>query len=172
MRYIASAGFLVHAMAMWWVLWLGLSFTRLNVFVPPSGGAAAQFAGFILFFLIGHAVVSLLNQSTASIVISGGRDIRQTAFALRRSLQVLVWACLGILLVSLYLSGAFSEGFLDYLIKLRGDEATGDSLTGSRLLDVTTKAVVFPISYTLTTVILAVRIGQHRWMLAIGVINI
>jgi oligosaccharide repeat unit polymerase len=70
------------------------------------------------------------------------------------------------------LSGAFSDEFIEYFAKLRRDEAMGDSLTGSRLLDVTTKAIVWPASYTLTIIVLAVRTGQHRAMLALSVINI
>jgi oligosaccharide repeat unit polymerase len=82
------------------------------------------------------------------------------------------WLCLGALLVSLHLSGGFSDGFIEYFTKLRRDEATGDSLTGLRLLDVTTKAIVWPASYTLTIVILSVRIGPYRGMLLVSIVNI
>lgn len=171
MRYFRSPQFIIHIMAIWWALWLAASMTPLNIFLSPSWEIAAQFGAFVLFFVLGHAVVVLLGHPRASSV-NLGRNEQPPPFVLRRSLHALNWACLGILLISLYLSGAFSETFLEYLIKLRSEELVGDSLTGSRLLDVSTKALVFPVSYTLTTVILAVRIGPHRWILAIAVVNI
>jgi oligosaccharide repeat unit polymerase len=169
-HYIRSGRFIIHIMAAWWVLWLAVAMTPLNSYVAPSWGVTAQFAALVLFFLMGHALVKLLDRPPAPV--GPGPAIAPPPFVLRRSLHALNWACLLILLVSLYLSGAFTEGFIEYFIKLRGEEITGDSLTGSRLLDVSTKALVFPAAYTLTTVILALRVGPYRWVLAVAIANI
>ena len=157
-------------MAAWWVMWLAISLTPLNIFRAPSWQVSAQFAAFVLLFLVGHVLAVLFGSAYAT------RDSRATeasnALTLRQVVRVANWSCFFVLAFSLYLSGAFTDDFTEYFTKLRREEASGDSLTGSRLLDVATKAVAFPLAYTLTLVVLAVRIGPYRGMLILSTINI
>jgi hypothetical protein len=87
-------------------------------------------------------------------------------------LMAMALGCLLIMLLSLHKAGAFNESFIEYFIKLRRGELSGESLTGSGLLDVATKAIVWPMSYTLTVVALALRIGPLRGVLVISALNI
>lgn len=161
--------FIIYLMALWWAMWLALALTPLNIFRPPSREVTAQFGALILFFLAGHAFARVMSRRPSSAVAS---ERVAAPLKLHRSLHLINGLCLLILLLSLHLSGAFTEGFIEYFAKLRRDEMTGDTLTGSSLLDVATKAIVFPASYTVTIVVLATRIGPHRWVLALSALNV
>lgn len=156
-------------MALWWALWLALAVSSLNVFMPPSAAVAAQFAAFIGCFCLGHWLARLMagRHGRAGAAAAVAVDLR-----LHRSLLVVNLACLAVLLLSMQMSGALSESFLDYFFKLRREENTGESLTGSRILDVTTKALVWPTAYTFTIVVLAVRVAGRKIALGLSVLNI
>lgn len=169
-KYLRSSNFIIHFMAAWWVIWLALALTSLNIFRMPSWQVSAQFGAFIALFLVGHALALVVGPAYAA---QGTRAAQATVgLPLRRLLPVANGSCLLVLVLSMYLSGAFTDSFIEYFAKLRLEETTGDSLTGSRLLDVATKALVFPIAYTLTLVALAVRIGPYRGTLVLSTLNI
>lgn len=166
----------VYLMAAWWTFWLVASVTPLNIFVSPPGSVLAQFGVFIAVFLLGHFLMLVLIPGRAGPVMqpATGRPAApvQGRFRLRSALMAMAVACLAIVLLSLHMAGAFSESFIEYFIKLRRSDLSGESLTGSGLLDVATKAIVWPMSYTLVVVALALRIGPLRGVLVIAALNI
>jgi oligosaccharide repeat unit polymerase len=166
----------VYLMAAWWTFWLVASVTPLNIFVSPPGSVLAQFGVFIAVFLLGHFLMLVLTPGHAGPVMQppAGQPVAsaQGRFRLHSVLMAMALACLAIVLLSLHMAGALSESFIEYFIKLRRGELSGESLTGSGLLDVATKAIVWPMSYTLVVVALALRIGPLRGVLAIAALNI
>jgi oligosaccharide repeat unit polymerase len=166
----------VYLMAAWWVLWLAAAVTPLNTFVSPPWSVLSQFGVFIAVFLLGHLLMLVLTPGRcgpAALPAGGRREQPVCAeFRLRTMLMAMALGCLLIMLLSLHKAGAFNESFIEYFIKLRRGELSGESLTGSGLLDVATKAIVWPMSYTLTVVALALRIGPLRGVLVISALNI
>ncbi|MCO4095144.1 MAG: oligosaccharide repeat unit polymerase [Acidovorax sp.] len=172
MRFLHKDHLPIHAMALWWVLWLTVAVSKVNVFVAPSWDVASQFVAFTLFFVLGHVIAVQLGGSAMARSPANDSAKSRSTFKIHYYLYAANWICLAILLISLQLSGALSEGFIEYFFKLRREESTGDSVTGSRLLDVATKVLVWPTAYTLTIIVLAVRIEQRRGMLALSILNI
>jgi hypothetical protein len=76
------------------------------------------------------------------------------------------------LLTSLHLADALSTDFVEYFAKLRMDAEGVESLTGIRALDVLTKILAFPLSYTVILVILAGDVRPMRWTLAVCIGNL
>lgn len=166
----------VYLMAAWWVFWLAAAVTPLNTFVSPPWSVLSQFGVFIAVFLLGHLLMLVLTPGRfgPAALPAGGRRAQPVCaeFRLRTMLMAMALGCLLIMLLSLHKAGAFNESFIEYFIKLRRGELSGESLTGSGLLDVATKAIVWPMSYTLTVVALALRIGPLRGVLVISALNI
>jgi len=167
----------VYLMAGWWAFWLGAALTPLNIFVSPPWSVMSQFGVFIAVFLLGHLLMLVLTTGRAGVAaLPSGRGRAQPTppaeFRLRTMLMAMALGCLLIMLLSLHKAGAFSESFIEYFIKLRRGELSGESLTGSGLLDVATKAIVWPMSYTLAVIALALRIGPLRGVLVVSALNI
>jgi hypothetical protein len=171
-----SAHLPVYLMAAWWAFWLVAAVTPLNIFVSPPWSVLSQFGVFIAVFLLGHLLMLVLTPGRvgpAALPVGGGRPaVTGLGTRLQALLMAMALGCLLILLLSLHRSGAFSDSFIEYFIRLRRGELSGESLTGSGLLDVTTKAIVWPVSYTLVVVALALRIGPLRGVLVIAALNI
>lgn len=172
LAYLKSRNFPIHLLAYWWILWLALSCTDLSEFVPPSAETLAQYAMLIVSFLLGHTMIKYRDELRLRVA----RHRRSTFYAgsLRMRLAMLGSAllCTLMLLLSLRLSGAFSESFLVYFAKLRmaGDDAV--ELTGIRALDVLTKIFAFPMSYTIILIVLANNVQRFRATMVLCIFNL
>lgn len=171
------AHFPVYLMAAWWVFWLAAAATPLNIFVSPPWVVMAQFVAFVAVFLLGHLLMLVLipGRTAEAAARLSSEPIQPGSlggFRLQTLAMAMALGCLLILLLSLHKAGAISDSFLEYFVKLRRGELSGESLTGSGLLDVATKAIVWPVSYTLVVVALALRIGPLRKVLVVASINI
>jgi len=166
----------VYLMAAWWAFWLVAAITPLNIFVSPPLSVLSQFGVFIAVFLLGHLLMLVLTPCRPGPEALPAGSGRSPAAAvspwLRTMLMVMALGCLLIVLLSLHRAGAFTDSFIEYFIRLRRGELSGESLTGSGLLDVATKAIVWPVSYTLVVVALALRIGALRGVLIVAALNI
>ena len=172
-KYLKSRDFPIHLLAAWWVFWLAASYTDLNEFVPPSGEALAQYALLVVSFLVGHHAIKHLRVRGFRPRAGHDRESRAgSSTRMRVALRAAALACAAMLLISLQLSAAFSTDFIEYFAKLRTDEAGLELLTGIRALDVLTKILAFPLSYTVILVVLANGVQHSRFTLLLCIFNL
>jgi oligosaccharide repeat unit polymerase len=171
-KYIKSRDFPIHLLATWWVFWLVASYTDLNEFIPPSGQTMAQYALFILSFLLGHLFIKYVNWFGLGTLTKRVRPLRSGSMRVRFALMSAALLCSAMLIVSLWLAGAFSSGFIEYFAKRRMNENGFEGLTGVRTLDVLTKILAFPLSYTVLLIVLAGDTRRCRLTLAICIVNL
>jgi oligosaccharide repeat unit polymerase len=162
MRYLKSVDFPIHLMAYWWLLWIGVSCSSLNLFLKPSSVTLAQYLLLIGSFLLGHLCMKRLRPYKAQTSSIGTRGLRLGATRVRWGLGLAAFGILFMLLLSLYMAGAFETSFVEYFGKLRltGDDAP--EATGSHTLDVLTKILAFPLAYTVLATALAVELSGLR----------
>lgn len=171
-KYLKSRDFPIHLLAAWWVFWLAASYTDLNEFIPPSGETLAQYALLLVSFLFGHHTIKHMRAIGLRARTNRTRTFQAGSTRMRVSLRAAALACAAMLLVSLHLSGAFTSDFIEYFAKLRMDKDGLALLTGIRTLDVLTKILAFPLSYTVILVVLA-NGGQHfRFTLLLCIFNL
>jgi oligosaccharide repeat unit polymerase len=165
-KYFKSTDFAIHLMVYWWLFWLAISFTPLNEFQEPSLASLAQFLLLIASFLLGHIGVKwLCAKNRGRTVKSIGLNYKRVY----RALSISALFCLLLLTVSLALAGAFNTSFVEYFTKLRvldGDLDSAD-VTGFHFLDVLTKILAFPLTYTIIVTTLAVEVASLRMVLAV-----
>ena len=171
-KYLKSRDFPIHLLAAWWVFWLVASYTDLNEFIPPAGETVAQYAVFILSFLLGHGLVKQANWFGLGTLSKCTRPFRSSSTRVRFALVGAALLCCAMLLVSLWFAGAFSSDFIEYFAKRRMDEGGLEGLTGIRTLDVLTKILAFPLSYTVVLIVLASDSRRFRLTLTICIINL
>jgi len=170
--YLKSRDFPIHALAAWWVLWLAVSQSELSEFLPPSSEALAQFGTLIAAFLAGHAFVRHQHALGLRLLPARNRELALGSTRMRLALQGSVGLCAVMLLVSMRLSGALSDDFVEYFARVRLNEGGADGVTGIRVLDVLTKIFAFPMSYTVILVILATDARQYRGTLLLAIANL
>jgi oligosaccharide repeat unit polymerase len=171
-KYLKSRDFPIHLLAAWWIFWLVASYTDLNEFIPPSGETVTQYAVFILSFLFGHWLVKQANWFGLGTLSKRIRPFRSSSRRVRFALVGAALLCSAMLLASLWLAGALSSDFIEYFAKRRMDEGGLEGLTGIRTLDVLTKILAFPLSYTIVLIVLGSDIRGFRLTLAICIINL
>ena len=172
-KYLKSRDFPIHLLAVWWVFWLAASYTDLNEFIPPSGETVAQYALLVMSFLVGHLTIKHIRVLGFKSRTSDARERRAgSSTRMRVTLRAAALTCTAMLLVSLQLSGAFSSDFIEYFAKLRMDEGGLELLTGIRALDVLTKILAFPLSYTVILVVLANDVQRFRFTLLLCIFNL
>lgn len=173
-RYFRSRNFPIHLLVAWWVFWLAASYTDLNEFMTPSLQTLAQYALLIGAFVAGHLAVRHLRvrvfgRSTPAGAVRA--TLEGNSARMRFVLRAAALTCTAMLLISLHLSGAFTTEFIEYFAKLRMDENGPDSLTGLRALDVLTKILAFPLSYTIILIVLANGVPRFKLTLLLCVFN-
>jgi hypothetical protein len=172
-KYLKSRDFPIHLLAAWWVFWLAASYTDLNEFIPPSGQTLAQYALLVVSFLVGHHTIKHLRVLGFRPRASDARGVGAgISTRMRVALRAAALTCAAMLLISLHLSGAFTSDFIEYFAKLRMDEGGLESLTGIRTLDVLTKILAFPLSYTVILVVLANGVQHFRFTLLLCIFNL
>lgn len=149
MRSITSALLLLAFMISWWIVWLTLSVVGITNLYPPSLETLSQFGllifsmslGFLSSLVINYKKNILNNHTRLSTPLNQG-FIRVSNFIL---LAILI-----LLLLSLYLSGFYTSSFVEYNIFVR-TFGYGDYLTGSKIIDLITKVLIYPliVSYSL-----------------------
>ena len=170
--YLKSRDFPIHLLAAWWVFWLAASFTELSDFIPPSGTTLAQFALLIVSFLCGHWTIKHLQSLGMQPKAPRIAAFQAGSTRMRLALTLAATVCAAVLAASLFLSGALSSDFVEYFTKLRLEEVSGEPLTGLRVLDVLTKILAFPLSYTVILVILATDARRFRFTLVLCIANL
>lgn len=173
--YLRSRNFPIHLLVAWWVFWLAASYTDLNEFMTPSIQTLAQYALLIGAFVAGHLLVRHMpvrmfrrpTPARAARAALAGYSTR-----MRLVLRAAALACTTMLLISLHLSGAFTTEFIEYFAKLRMDENGPDSLTGLHALDVLTKILAFPLSYTVILIGLANGVERFKLTLLLCLFNL
>lgn len=165
MRYLKSVDFPIHLMAYWWLLWIGISCTSLSPFLKPSFATLAQLLLLIGSFLLGHLCMKRLRPYNSQMSSIGTRGLRLGATRVRWVLGLAAFGTLFMLLLSLYMAGAFEDSFVEYFARIRVAQAGADDVaeaTGSHLLDVLTKILAFPLAYTVLVTTLAVELSGLR----------
>ncbi len=150
-------------MAYWWLFWIIISCTHFNEFKTPSYAALAQYLLLLLAFLLGHIVMkSLLPQDAPSTNV-GMRGLRIQTVRVRIILISASFGSLLMLLLSLYLAGAFGVEFNEYYTNVRILGGLDSShVTGVHALDVLTKILAFPLAYSILVTALAVDLVGMR----------
>ena len=171
-KYLKSRDFPIHLMAAWWVFWLVASYTDLNEFIPPSGQTLAQYALLVVSFLTGHLAIKHTRAIGSRARTNRPRAFQAGSTRIRVAMRAAALTCAAMLLISLHLSGAFSSDFIEYFAKLRMDEDGSELLTGIRALDVLTKILAFPLSYTVILVVLANGVQHFRLTLVLCIFNL
>lgn len=171
-KYLKSRDFPIHLLAAWWVFWLAASYADLNGFIPPSGETVAQYALLIVSFVVGHYTMKHLWVIVFHPPPSHAREIRANNTRMCVTLRAAALTCAALLLISLHLSGAFTSDFIEYFAKLRMDEGGLESLTGIHALDVLTKILAFPLSYTVILIVLAKGVQGFRFTLLLCIFNL
>jgi hypothetical protein len=170
--YFKSRDFPIHLMAAWWVFWLAVSYTDLNEYIPPSGQTLTQYTLFILSFLFGHYTIKHRQAFGLHVTTVRARATLASGARLRVALRAAALLCTATLLASLQLSGAFTSDFNEYFAMLRRDESGVELLTGIHVLDVLTKVLAFPLSYTVILVVLANGVRQFKFTLLLCIFNL
>lgn len=173
MGYLTSPDFPIHLMGYWWLIWIGLSLSPLNEFVTPTWATVAQFLLLIVAFFAGHTVMKRFRPFDPAPPPSTTRGLRLESARVRWTLGLATAGCFVMLVTSLKLAGAFDTSFVEYFVKLRiaDDRAVQAVATGSRALDVLTKILAFPLSYTMLIVTLAVNIAGLRKIFITCLVN-
>jgi oligosaccharide repeat unit polymerase len=172
LTYLKSRDFPIHLLCYWWAFWLLVSQSSLNVFRPPSPATMLQYALLIASFLAGHLTIRHLSK-----VMPMRQELIPPVFRgdTARMKWLLAVSAVGsglLLLISLKLSGAYSTTFVEYFLRLRVESDTVQELTGNHSLDVLTKVVAFPLSYTIILVILANEARYFKWVLIVCICNL
>jgi oligosaccharide repeat unit polymerase len=172
LNYLKSRDFPIHLMVFWWIFWLAVAHTELNEYMPPSGATVLQYALLLLSFLAGSKVVKHRQALGFGSMSTQLRTLKSHSLRMRFALRSCALLCLVMLLAGLHLSGALTTDFIEYFAKLRMDAEGVASLTGIRVLDVLTKVLAFPLSYTVILMALAGGAQSLRWTLAVCVVNL
>ena len=171
-RYLKSRDFPIHLLAAWWIFWLLASYTDLNEFIPPSGETVAQYALLLVSFLFGHLAIKHIRAIGSRARTTRTRAFHAGGARMRVAMKAAALTCAAMLLISLHLSGAFTSDFIEYFAKLRMDEGGLESLTGIRALDVLTKILAFPLSYTVILIVLANGVQHFKLTLLLCIFNL
>lgn len=168
--YFKSRDFPIHFLCYWWFLWLSLSYTDLSEFLPPSLATMAQYVILIISFLAGHLAIKYHHR--LGLMSTKPTVFRYNSTRMKLVVRASTFGSTLLLLVSLKLSGAFDYDFTEYFAKLRLDEGGLDGLTGIHYLDVLTKVLAFPLSYTIILVILSNEIRHFKLALIACIFNL
>ena len=172
--YLKSVDFPIHLMVLWWLVWIGVSLSPLNDFIAPSWASLAQFLLLVASFVAGHAAMKWFRPFDAAPPLAPTRGLRARALRMRWALTGSMLACLAALLVCLRMAGAFETSFVEYFLRIRLAFAEGGdpTLTGIRSLDVLTKILFFPLSYTVMLVLLAIDLSAFKRLFLVCIANI
>ena len=172
-KYLKSPDFPIHFMGFWWLIWLGLSVSPFNQFKGPTGASVAQFLLLVASFFAGYAAMKWFRPFNCEIQPIPARGLHVEKPSLRRALNLAAFGSLVLLLVSLTMSGAFRTSFIEYFTRLRLSALPGvqAQVTGIRALDVLTKILAFPLSYTILVITLSVETFRLRMAFFVAVAN-
>jgi oligosaccharide repeat unit polymerase len=172
--YFKSPDFPIHLMCYWWLLWLAISCTDLNQFTTPSPATMAQYLLLIASFYIGHLLVKIYRPFNAMQSKHFYRPLQSDSARVKGAIRISVIGCTLMLLISLKLSGAFDVSFIDYfaLVRIGLAKDSTATVTGIHTLDVLTKILAFPLSYTMIVTILGAEIKAFKILLVVSVINL
>jgi oligosaccharide repeat unit polymerase len=168
--YLKSRNFPIHLLCYWWILWLSLSLTDLNEYLPPSMETMAQYVLLLVSFLAGYLVVKGHNRR--GLMATKPAAFRSGSARVKLVVYMSAFGSTLLLLISLKLSGAFTYDFIEYFTRLRVGESGLDTLTGIHYLDVLTKILAFPLSYTVILVILSIEIRHFKLALLACIFNL
>ena len=155
----------------WWLMWLAVSQSKLNLVIAPSATALAHFAALLVGFALGAAFIRITHRTSAPIDRHQAVQLKTPSPSIRFLVYALGSLSSLLLFRSLQLADAFSTPFFDYHAKLRVSSALTGGLTGIKLLDTMTKAACFPISYGVLLVVLGFDIRPLRMALGICLCN-
>lgn len=172
MKYFKSTDFCIHLFILWWVLWLTVSCSELSVFLQPSSSVLLQYVMFIFFFIVGYLNVKYLYRHFQSRAAESSLNFKSNSFRMKFIIYFICSSCLLVLIFSLYSSGAFSTGFANYFIKLRSGAIDGEVLTGYKYVDILTKFIIYPSSYSLILLVLSVGINKFKMVFFISTLNL
>jgi oligosaccharide repeat unit polymerase len=161
-------------MIYWWLIWIGVSLSPLNDFIPPSLATLAQFLLLLVSFVAGHMAMKWFRPFNLVDSIAPPRGLRVGTFRVRWVLSISVAMCLIMMLLSLMLSGAFEANFVEYYLRIRrafAEEST-PTVTGIRSLDVMTKILFFPLSYTVVLILLSIDLSAYKYLFLACIVNI
>ncbi len=170
-NYFKSPDFPIHAMGFWWLMWMAISLSPLNELLKPSWATMGQCLLLVSSFFAGHAAMKwfrpfdpTVREAAKASAISG---------SMRRAMFFAAIGCCLMLVISLKLSGALSTGFVDYFVRLRVALSEGDfsTLTNVHSLDILTKILAFPLSYTVMVILLSVELETSKGTFVICLIN-
>jgi oligosaccharide repeat unit polymerase len=172
--YLKSVDFPIHLMALWWLFWIGVSVSPLNDFLAPSWASVAQYVLLIVSFFAGHAAMKWFRPFDARPAATPMRGLRSGTSRMRCALALSTLGCLAMLLVCLRMSGAFETSFVEYFLRVRLAFAEGGNptLTGIRSLDVLTKILFFPLSYTVLLMLLAIDLTAFKRLFLVCIVNV
>ncbi len=146
MKNTSSIFILLFMMIAWWIFWLSLSIESVTGIYPPRESTILQFSIFIVCLIVGFVFSFSLNYKKVNISLQN--NITTKGFSHASNFILLL--ILLVLLFSMYFSGFFSIKFIDYhqMVRMQG---YGDYLTGSKLLDLLVKILIYPliVSYCL-----------------------
>lgn len=172
MEYLKSRDFPIHLLWYWWIFWLALSNTSVNEFLPPSTATTAQYVLLIISFIGGHLAIKYRNLQVFAPVRAKSMPIQFNAIRMRMPLYGSAFCSTLLLLVTLNLAGAFDDTFAEYFAKLRLTVDGSDGLTGNRYLEVLTKILAFPLSYSVIVVLLANDMRHFKAVVVVCIINL
>lgn len=172
--YLKSVDFPIHLMVYWWLFWIVMSVSPFDEFIAPSNASVAQFLLLIFSFYAGHLAMKRWYPANPRATTAPGRGLRVGAPRVRWALVFPLAVSFCALLLCLRLAGAFDTGFVEYFLQIRNLFAAGGvpTLTGVRTLDVLTKILFFPISYTAMLVLLAIDLSAFRYLFMLSIVNV
>jgi oligosaccharide repeat unit polymerase len=160
-------------MGYWWLLWLALSISPLNELTAPSWIVIAQYLVLLVAFFAGHAAIKWFRPFDRMPRSDPLRDLHPERKRVSFALTAAVLLCSALLAIGMKLSDALEMSFVEHFIRMRANQTEGDatSLTGVRALDVLTKILAFPLSYTIIVSLLAIELKAFKSLFALCVVN-
>lgn len=170
MKYLNAKQCFIYILILWWVLWLTVAYFELGVYIRPSSVTFILFMMFIASFVLGHLFVNLYCKVIHGVIPKSSSTFVSKSLLMSVVLNLIILSCLLVLIYSLYSSGALLTSFVDYFLALRSHGLDGN-LTGSKYLDILTKIIIFPASYSSLVLTLSIGINKSKFVFCISILN-
>jgi len=170
-KYTRSTDFIMLLLILWWMLWIMVSYFELSVFPRPSLAVIAQYLMFLFFFIFGYLSVRVFSWKQHTIVGESSSIFKSNSFRVKFVMRFISLSCLVVLLLSLSSSGGLSTNFAEYYLMLRL-YGLDSYLTGNKYLDLITKIIIYPVTFSMIVLILSVGIKRFKSVFFVSVLNL
>jgi len=148
-----------------------ISYFELSVYPSPSLAVLTQYAMFLFFFIFGYLSIRIFGWGSHARVMESSSIFKINSFRIKFVMHIVSFSCLFVLIFSLKVSGGLSTNFNEYFFLLRSYEL--DSyLTGNKYLDLVTKIIVYPVTFSMIVLIFSVGTKRFKTVFFVSLLNL